>query len=155
MIRGIQPKHIVKKRSIWQNRFSILGISDSNLLVSSSDNKERFNIYIIVCLLHLFLISLKAGSSSFGSVSRVTSIQLGQRKHLGLKQCQPHKVCPMWSKTTSATERNIRKKKQSGREIIHNEFRLICNEIKKMKIYIKQQKLVLELKFTKPILLSI
>lgn len=100
-------------------------------------------------------ISLKAGSSSFGSVSRVTYIQLGQRKHLGLKQRQPHKVCPMWSKTTSATERSIRKKKQSGREIIHNEFRPICNEIKKMKIYIKQQKLVLELKFTKPILLSI
>lgn len=48
-----------------------------------------------------------------------------------------------------------RKQYQSGQEIIRGELRLIHDEVKKMKIYINQQKRAFNPKFTKPILLSI
>ena len=75
----------------------------------------------------LILNLVKENSCDLSSVSCINYIQSGQKQHLQKK---------------AVFEREVNPK---------GELRLICHEIQKRKMYIKQQKLLLDLKFIRPI----
>lgn len=130
-----------KKLSAWQNVFSILSFTDSDLLVHSLYTSRLYKskiyfyfpqfrqFYLKQSKLHNIFNLAKEDICGLCSVNCINYVQLGQNN-----------IC----------KRKHRLKEKKGREI---ELTLISNEIRKRKICIKEQESLLGSKFIRPVLL--